>query len=169
MLYCGLLCDSSLLIMNAKDKKSEVFSYFKKVQCEFLARSHTFARAALLGGIARTATGRACNVCKTLGQLGLVCVYAQTRHKCNFPNNHFLDPVVRNNIGLQALKTKPATAFPEIVYITVILSTFLLVTVLWIVWTCDCCFFADFLMVKALLVKNYQIKLLKEVWNILVS
>jgi len=33
-----------------------------------------FARAALLAGIAKTATGKACNQCKTLGQLGLVCV-----------------------------------------------------------------------------------------------
>jgi len=40
MLNCALLCDSSLLI-SAKDKKSEVFSYFMKVKCEFLARSHT--------------------------------------------------------------------------------------------------------------------------------
>jgi len=45
--------------------------------------------------------------------------------------------------------------------------TFLLVTVLWIVWTCDGCFFADFFMVRALLVKNYQIKLLKMLWYIL--
>jgi len=27
--------------MSAKDKKSEVFSYLKKVKCEFIARSHT--------------------------------------------------------------------------------------------------------------------------------
>jgi len=27
--------------MTAKDKKPEVFSYFKKVKAEFLARSHT--------------------------------------------------------------------------------------------------------------------------------
>jgi len=33
-----------------------------------------FARAALKAGIAKTATGKACNQCKTLGQLGLVCV-----------------------------------------------------------------------------------------------
>jgi len=26
--------------MSAKDKKSEVFSYFSKVKCEFLAASH---------------------------------------------------------------------------------------------------------------------------------
>jgi len=33
-----------------------------------------FGRAALLAGIVTTATGKACNECKTLGQLGLVCV-----------------------------------------------------------------------------------------------
>jgi len=32
------------------------------------------ARAALLAGIAKVATGKACNECKTAGQLGLVCV-----------------------------------------------------------------------------------------------
>jgi len=42
-LNCALLCDSSLLIISAKDKKSEVFSHFKKVKCEFLARSHTIS------------------------------------------------------------------------------------------------------------------------------
>jgi len=41
----------------------------------------------------------------------------------SFLNSHFLDFVVRNNKkSSQALKAKPATAFPEIVYITVILS-----------------------------------------------
>jgi len=33
-----------------------------------------FAQAALLAGIAKTATGKACNECETLGHLGLVCV-----------------------------------------------------------------------------------------------
>jgi len=33
-----------------------------------------FPRAALLAGIAKTATGKAFNECKTLVQLGLVCV-----------------------------------------------------------------------------------------------
>jgi len=32
------------------------------------------ARAALLAGIAKNAIGKACNECKTLGQLGLVYV-----------------------------------------------------------------------------------------------
>jgi len=31
-----------------------------------------FARAELLAGIAKTATGKACNECKTFSQLGLV-------------------------------------------------------------------------------------------------
>jgi len=51
-------------------------------------------RAALLAGIAQTATGKACNECKTLGQLGLVCVY-MLGHKCSFPNSHFLDSARR--------------------------------------------------------------------------
>jgi len=33
-----------------------------------------FDRAMLLAGIVKTATGKACNECKTLGQLGLVYV-----------------------------------------------------------------------------------------------
>jgi len=33
-----------------------------------------FDWAALLAGIVKTATGKACNECKTHGQLGLVCV-----------------------------------------------------------------------------------------------
>jgi len=37
------LCDSSLLIMSAKDNKSDVFSSFKKARGEFLARSHTIS------------------------------------------------------------------------------------------------------------------------------
>jgi len=49
-----------------------------------------FARAALLAEIVKTATGKACNECKTLGQLGLVCVQ-MLGHKCSFPNTHFLD------------------------------------------------------------------------------
>jgi len=32
-----------------------------------------FGRAALLARIAKTATGKACNGCKILGQLGLFC------------------------------------------------------------------------------------------------
>jgi len=49
-----------------------------------------FARAALLAGIVKAATGKACNECKTLGHLGLVCVY-RLRHKCSFANSHFID------------------------------------------------------------------------------
>jgi len=47
-----------------------------------------FTRAALLVEIAKTATGKACNECKTLGQLGLVCV-EMLGHKYSFPNTHF--------------------------------------------------------------------------------
>jgi len=49
-----------------------------------------FARAGLLAGIAKTAKGKACNECKVLGQLGLVCVET-LGHKRSFPNSRFLD------------------------------------------------------------------------------
>jgi len=49
-----------------------------------------FARAALLAGIVKTATGKACKECKTLGQLIQVCV-SMLEHKCSFPNSHFID------------------------------------------------------------------------------
>jgi len=40
----------------------------------YFALFASFARAALLAGIAKTATGKACNECKTLAELGLVCI-----------------------------------------------------------------------------------------------
>jgi len=46
LLNCALLCDLSLLIMSAKDKKSEVFSYcikVKKDKCEFHSRNHAIS------------------------------------------------------------------------------------------------------------------------------
>jgi len=49
-----------------------------------------FARAELLAGIVKAATGKACNECKAFGQLGLVC-FKMLGHKCSFPNSHFLD------------------------------------------------------------------------------
>jgi len=35
-LNCALLCDASLLVMNAKDKKSGVFIFSKKTKVDFL-------------------------------------------------------------------------------------------------------------------------------------
>jgi len=84
-------------------------------------RSAWFARAALLAGIPKTATGKACNECKTLGQLGLVSVQI-LGHKCSFPKRYFLFMSEEITKGPHALTVKPATAFPEIIYITVILS-----------------------------------------------
>jgi len=49
-----------------------------------------FARAELLTCIAKAATGKACNECKTLGHLGLVCV-KMLGHQCSFSNRRFLD------------------------------------------------------------------------------
>jgi len=40
---CDLLRYSSLLIVNANDKKSDVFGYFNKAKDEFFARSHTIS------------------------------------------------------------------------------------------------------------------------------
>jgi len=37
----ALLCDSVLLIVSAKDKNSEFFSYFEKVKGEFLAKRYS--------------------------------------------------------------------------------------------------------------------------------
>jgi len=68
------------------------------------------ARAALLAGIAKTATGKACNECKTLGESGLLCV-DMLGHNVVFQTATFL----RNKKGLQALTAKPATAFREVV------------------------------------------------------
>jgi len=39
--------------MSTKDKTSEVFSYLKKVTCEFLARSHTVS---LNNGLSNTSS-----------------------------------------------------------------------------------------------------------------
>jgi len=49
-----------------------------------------FARAELLAGIAKTATGKTFNEYKALGRLELDCV-KMLRHKCSFPNSLFLD------------------------------------------------------------------------------
>jgi len=46
--------------------------------------------AELLAGIAKSATGKACNRCKTPGRLGPDSVKI-LRHESSFPNRHFLD------------------------------------------------------------------------------
>jgi len=51
--------------------------------------------AALLAGIAKIATGKARNECKTVGQLDLVCVCSVTN--AVFQTAIFLFLVVRNN------------------------------------------------------------------------
>jgi len=59
-----------------------------------------FAWAKLLAGIAKTATGKACNKCNTLGQLGLL------RHKCSFPSAIFLILIARNSKRLPGIDSK---------------------------------------------------------------
>jgi len=97
-------------------------------------------------------------------------------HKCSFPNSHFLDSVVRNNKRFSGIESKTSDGlskskkfmpFQKLLILPLSWLAFLLGTVLWIVWTCDCYFFADFLMAAVLLVKNYHINLLKKVWYIL--
>jgi len=127
-----------------------------------------FVRPALLAGIAKTATGKACKECKTLRQLEVVCV-SMLGHKCSFPNCHFLNFRRKNwQKVFRHWWQNYRPSFPKLLTLPLSWVTFLLVTVLWIVWTFYCCFFADFLMVRALLVKIYQIQLLKEVWYVLI-
>jgi len=54
-----------------------------------------FMQAELLAGIAKTTTGKACNECKTLGRMGLDCVW-MLRYKCSLPNRRFLESGPKN-------------------------------------------------------------------------
>jgi len=56
---------------------------------------------ALLAGIVKAATGKACNECKTLGQLGLVCVIFVV-----FQTAILLILVVRNNKRSSGIDSK---------------------------------------------------------------
>jgi len=89
----------------------------------------------------------------------------------------FLIPVVRNNKRSSGIDGKTSDCLSRncLYYRYLILSYFILSYVsasnfslnrlnLWLLF-----FFADFLMVKVLFVKNYQIKLLKNIWYILLQ
>jgi len=54
-------------------------------------------QAALLAGNTKTAADKACNECKTLGHLGLVCVQ-KLRCACSFSNSHFFIRVTRKMV-----------------------------------------------------------------------
>ena len=89
-------------------------------------------------------------------------------HKCSFPNRPFRDSVRKKYKRSSGIDGKTSNCLSRnCLYYRYFWVTFLLATALWIAKTCDCCFFADFLMVRALLVKKYHIKLLKNVWYIL--
>ena len=89
-------------------------------------------------------------------------------HKCSFPNRPFLDSFREKYKRSSGIDGKTSNCLSRTcLYYRYFWVTFLLATALWIAKTCDCCFFADFLMVRALLVKKYHIKLLKNVWYIL--
>jgi len=68
-----------------------------------------FAWAALLAGITKTVTGKACNECETL-------VFKCSGTNVVFQSAIFKILVIRNKKGPQALTAKPANAFPEGVY-----------------------------------------------------
>jgi len=60
------------------------------------------AREALLTGIVTTSTGKACNECKTLGQMGLLC----SDTNVVFQTAIFLILVVKNNIRSSGIDSK---------------------------------------------------------------
>jgi len=70
-LNCALFCDSSRLIMSAKYQQSEAFSYFKKVKCGFLARSHTIS---LNKGLLNTSSHLCSCKCVLVGKNTWLCV-----------------------------------------------------------------------------------------------
>jgi len=80
-----------------------------------------FARARLLAGIVTTATGKGCNECKHLFNRDW-SAFKCSDTKVVFQTAIFLILVVRNNKRSSGIEGKPAITFPEIVYITVILS-----------------------------------------------
>jgi len=83
-----------------------------------------FSRGELLAGITNTAASKVCNEYKTLSRLGLNCV-KMLGHECTvvFQTAIFVIPFSRNNKKVTiGINSKPATAFPEFVYITVTLS-----------------------------------------------
>jgi len=105
-----------------------------------------FARfaAALLAGIVKTATGKACNECKTFRQLILVCVQI-LGHKCSFPNSHFIDSGRKKwQKVLRHWRKNKRLPFQKLFILPLSWVTFLVLTVIWIVWTCVCCLFRWF-------------------------
>jgi len=80
------------------------------------------------------------------------------RHECSFPNRRFFFiSITRNDKRSPGINDKTSESFPDFVQITVISIMFLLATVIWIVCTCGCCFFADFLVARPLIEKNARL------------
>jgi len=97
MVNCALLCDSSLLIVSAKAIKPDVFSYFTKANVNFLLEVILLPRQRRYLESPKLQEAKHATSAKH---------FAQTRHKCNFPNSHFFILVVKNNKGPQVLTTK---------------------------------------------------------------
>ena len=194
---CTSLSHSFLLIMNEKDRKSEVFSYFKKAIRECPARSHiTSSNKWLLNTyyhlcanvwmLERTHSerGNRLYMCRILCMVCLGRNIGWHHWDCNRQSMKQVQNTwsIRTDLchntciqmqfskqmfswfwswgitkGPQALTAKPVTDFLESVFLPLTWVTFLLVTILWIVWTCDCCLFADFLMVRVLFAKTTRL------------
>jgi len=69
------------------------------------------------------------------------------RHKRSFLNSHFLDSGYKKwQKVLRHWRQNQWLPFQNLFILLLSWVTFLLVSVLWIVWTWDCCFFVGFLM-----------------------
>jgi len=84
-------------------------------------------------------------------------------HKCSFLRSHFLDSGHKKwQKVLRHWQQNQRLPFQKLFILPLSWDSFMPVTVRLIVWTCDCCFFADFLMVRPLLVKTTRLNYSKE-------
>jgi len=129
-----------------------------------------FARAALLAGIVKTATGKTCKV-QNACSIGTLFKCSDTN--AIFETAIFLILVVKNNKMSSSLDVKTSYRLSRNCYIMPILILSYVsasnCSLNRLNLSCDCCFFADFLMVRALLVKNYQIKVHNKVWYLFLA
>jgi len=74
-------------------------------------------------------------------------------HKCSFPKSHFLDSGRKKSQKvLRQWRQNQRLPFQKLFILPLSWDSLMPITVLLIVSTCDCCFFADFLMAGPLLV-----------------
>jgi len=78
-LTCALLCDSVLLIVSAKDKNSEFFSYFEKVKGEFFAKSYSIY---MNKGLSNTPWHLCCCKCVHEHMRTAIACFLRSLHGC---------------------------------------------------------------------------------------